>query len=135
MKRHKEVLIVFALGGLIYGMIEVLSRGFTHWTMILTGGAAFLTLYMINIIMIERNFIVKCFVGSLAITTIEFAVGFIVNHRFGMGVWDYSNQKLNILGQVCPLFSIYWFLLCIPGLMICYYIQRSLNNNKNALIN
>ena len=38
---------VFVLGGAAYGMIEILFRGYTHWTMVLTGGACILTLYIL----------------------------------------------------------------------------------------
>ena len=29
-------------------------------------------------------------------------------------VWDYSGRFGNLLGQVCPLYTGLWFLLCIP---------------------
>jgi uncharacterized membrane protein len=130
MKIIKEYSIVFAIGGVIYSLIEILSRGFTHWTMTITGGAAFLTLYMINIKMKAKKLITKCFIGSLAITAIEFIVGIIVNRQLNMGVWDYSNQRLNIMGQVCPLFSIIWFLLCIPGFILCFAIKKVFTSGK-----
>ena len=38
---------VFVLGGAAYGMIEIMFRGYTHWTMVLTGGACILTLYIL----------------------------------------------------------------------------------------
>ena len=40
-------LLVFLLGGTAYGMMEILFRGYTHWTMVLTGGACILTLYLL----------------------------------------------------------------------------------------
>jgi uncharacterized membrane protein len=130
MRKVKEYSIVFAIGGVIYSLIEIISRGFTHWTMTITGGAAFVTLYMINIRLKARSLITKCFIGSIAITLIEFIVGIIVNKRLNMGVWDYSNQKLNIMGQVCPLFTLIWFFLCIPGFLLCYIIKKSFKSGK-----
>ena len=38
-------LTVFLLGGCAYGLLEVLYRGHTHWTMLVTGGACVLTLF------------------------------------------------------------------------------------------
>ena len=35
-----EYLMVFLLGGAGYCLIEVLWRGFTHWSMALAGGGA-----------------------------------------------------------------------------------------------
>ena len=37
MDKIKEYFVVFASGGIIYSLIEVVFRGFTHWTMTLTG--------------------------------------------------------------------------------------------------
>ena len=50
--------------------------------------------------------------GALIITVYEFAVGCIVNLRYGWNVWDYSAIEVNLLGQVCPVFTGIWFALC-----------------------
>lgn len=34
-------LVLFGIGGLIYVMIEVIWRGYSHWTMFLLGGLCF----------------------------------------------------------------------------------------------
>lgn len=31
--------------------------------------------------------------------------------RVGLGVWDYSNQPGNVLGQICPAFGLLWFFI------------------------
>ena len=31
----------------------------------------------------------------------------------GWNVWNYSLLPGNILGQICPLFTLLWFLLCL----------------------
>jgi uncharacterized membrane protein len=53
-------------------------------------------------------------VCAAAITAVEFAVGAVVNLWWGMEVWDYSSLFGNLFGQICPLYSFLWFLLCIP---------------------
>ena len=40
-------ILVFVLGGSAYGLMEILFRGHTHWTMVITGGACILTLYLL----------------------------------------------------------------------------------------
>jgi uncharacterized membrane protein len=50
--------------------------------------------------------LLRCLVGCGIITSPEFIVGCIVNRGLHMNVWDYSAQKFNLLGQICPLFSI-----------------------------
>lgn len=41
MEKFKEYAAVCTVGSVGYSAIEVLWRGFTHWTMALTGGVGF----------------------------------------------------------------------------------------------
>ena len=106
-------ILVFILGGVAYAMIEVLFRGHTHWTMVLTGGACVLTMYMMSEWLLDIPLIASALTGALIITMYELVVGLIVNIRLGWSVWDYSDMPGNILGQICPTFSAIWFLLCL----------------------
>jgi uncharacterized membrane protein len=106
-------ILVFILGGVAYAMIEVLFRGHTHWTMVLTGGACVLTMYMMSGWLLDIPLIASALTGALIITMYELVVGLIVNIRLGWSVWDYSDMPGNILGQICPTFSAIWFLLCL----------------------
>lgn len=130
MDKFKEYFVVFSSGGLIYGLIEVVFRGFTHWTMTITGGLALLLVYITNIKMKTNSLILRCLAGSAIITAIEFVVGCIVNRGLHMGVWDYSDEKYNVLGQICPLFSAAWFLLCIPATLLSFFIRHRLGKNR-----
>lgn len=56
--------------------------------------------------------------GALIVTAYEFCVGMIVNVRLGWQVWDYSTLPGNIMGQICPVFTTAWFLLCLAFLGI-----------------
>ena len=124
MDKIKEYFVVFASGGIIYSLIEVVFRGFTHWTMTLTGGAALLIIYITNIKIKTKGLIVRCLAGCAIITSLEFIVGCIVNRGLHMKVWDYSGEKYNVLGQICPLFSVLWSLLCIPATLLSFYFRR-----------
>lgn len=124
MNKIKEYFVVFASGGIIYSLIEVVFRGFTHWTMTLTGGAALLIIYITNIKIKTKGLIVRCLAGCAIITSLEFIVGCIVNRGLHMKVWDYSGEKYNVLGQICPLFSVLWFLLCIPATLLSFFFRR-----------
>ena len=96
-----------------YGALELLFRGYTHWTMMLTGGACLLTLYYLERPFHETPILIKAAGGALIITLYEFSVGLIVNLWYGWNVWNYSLLPGNILGQICPLFTLLWFLLCL----------------------
>ncbi len=130
LKKYKEFFIVFSVGAVIYSLIEIIFRGFTHWTMTLTGGTAFLMIHISNFRMKTKSLFLKCLAGSAIITALEFFVGCIVNRRFHLNVWDYSGQKFNILGQICPVFSAAWFLLTLPALYLSKLIKTALIRKK-----
>jgi hypothetical protein len=55
--------------------------------------------------------IVQAMIGALIVLAVEFASGCILNLWLGLGIWDYSNQPGNVLGQICPAFGLLWFLI------------------------
>lgn len=124
MSKWKEYTFVYLIGSAGYSALELLWRGFTHWTMAITGGICFLCLYRLNFRCLREHWALKCLKGSMLITGIEFAVGWIVNLRLKWEVWDYSHAFGNILGQICPLYTILWFFLCIPVFHLADWIQK-----------
>ena len=118
MFRKLEYLCIALFGAAAYGIIEIIWRGYTHPSMILTGGVCILMIHVINhrLSQLKRPF--RWILCSLGITTVEFIVGVIVNIALKLNVWDYSGEPFNILGQVCPAFSFAWLLLAIPA---CYF--------------
>lgn len=122
----KRALMVFSAGALGYGLIEVLYRGYTHWTMLLTGGACFSALYGINRRMRKKPLWLRCLTGAAVITAAEYGVGMIVNRRLHMDVWDYSHLRGNIRGQICPQYMLAWFALCAPAFGLCRMLERRL---------
>lgn len=130
MKKVLEFVLVFSLGAVLYGMIEVAFRGRTHWTMLLLGGVCFEAIYILNILLEKRNILVKCVFGAVIISILEFLCGYIVNIRLHMKIWDYSGLKFNLLGQICPKYFFLWFLLCIPAYVLCDIISKNATNKS-----
>lgn len=122
-------MIIFLAGAIGYAFFEIAFRGYTHWTMMLTGGACVLTIYYINQELQGVSLIVRAFLGTLVIVTFEFFVGLVVNLWFGWAVWDYTDVPGNILGQICPLFSGAWFLL---SLGLCRILDMAQNRLARA---
>ncbi len=118
MKDLEKYIILFIIGGVGYGVIEVLFRGYTHWSMILTGGAAFVSLYLINSTLTGTSIFIKAFLGMIVITALEFTVGIIVNKIFSLQVWDYTNMPGNIMGQISLQFSACWYGLSLVSFII-----------------
>ncbi len=127
-----EFSFIFICGALGYGTIEILWRGHTHWTMLLLGGICLYCIYIISTRMGEAIWkkLVMC---AAAVTSLEFAVGCIVNLRLGWEVWDYSDMPFDLMGQICPAFSLMWLLLSLPCIYVCRFIHRFvfLPNFKN----
>ncbi len=104
---------VFALGGCAYGLMEILYRGHTHWTMLVTGGACVLTLFYLREWLLAQPLVLGALAGAVIITVYELSVGVLVNLKLGWQVWDYSAQPGNVLGQICPAFTAIWFVVCL----------------------
>ena len=124
-----QLLFSFLMGYFCYSLVEIVLRGYTHWTMCLTGGFAMAILYAINSRR-TMTLIRSCALGTLLITAIELTVGIFDNIIMHWNVWDYSNMPFNFLGQICIPFSAFWFVLCIPARLICKLINRRLCNKK-----
>ena len=43
-----ELLILFSIGAILYMSIEILWRGYTHWTMGILGGICFVIIGLLN---------------------------------------------------------------------------------------
>ncbi len=112
----------FGVGAVLYGLIEVVARGYTHWTMALTGGTVMVLLNLINQTR-ELHILIKCLLGAVVITSLEFCVGMVSNVVLGWNVWDYSDKPLNVWGQICPQFTLVWFFLSIPAFALCSFIE------------
>ena len=104
-------IIIFLVFGISYYLLEILWRGYSHWTMIIVGGLCGLLIGLINEITPKMNTILQMLLGSVIVTIIEFVTGYIINIKLDLNIWDYSNLKFNILGQVSLLFSVLWFFL------------------------
>ena len=124
MIRKTEYLCVFLTGGVIYSGLELLWRGYTHWSMTAAGGLCLLLLHRMNLRLPGNRLLLRCSMGCALITSVEFAVGLIVNRALGWNVWDYSGMPGNLLGQVCPLFSAAWFFLTLPACLLSGGFRR-----------
>ncbi len=122
-----KLTIPFLMGYFLYALIEILARGYTHWTMTLTGGAVFLMMSVAfrNAPPMPRQFLYLF--GAVIITSFELAVGVIVNLYLGWDVWDYSHLPLNFHGQICLLHSTFWYFTSIPAKALYDLLEPKLN--------
>ena len=107
------------LGGTVYVFIELMWRGYSHWSMFLLGGICFIALGLINeVIPWEMPLTAQMFIGCVIITVLEFITGCIVNLWLGWNVWDYSDLPYNLLGQISVVSSVGWYFLSAVGIVL-----------------
>lgn len=123
MKYFFKYFILLLVGGTAYYVIEVLARGFSHWTMFLVGGICFILIGLINEITPKIALLKQMGISAIIITLIEFISGCILNIWLGLNIWDYTDEPFNFLGQINLKHSLYWFLLSSVGIIIDDYIR------------
>lgn len=121
-----EIIFAFLTGSFLYSLIEIASRGYTHWSMTLTGGVCLAYIYYIST-ETEMKMISKCAAGAVFITASEFSVGCCVNLKYRWNVWDYSDIPMNLMGQICLPYSAVWFVLCYAGCRISSVLKEKLS--------
>ena len=108
-------IVRWMLGGVLYGGLEVLYRGYTHWTMMLLAALVCIPLDLANEHMPwELPLWLQAVLGGLTVTAAELAAGLVLNCWLGLAIWDYSGLWGNLWGQICPQFAALWCLLAGP---------------------
>ena len=115
---------LFVVGSLIGWVIELFFRRFVSqkkWMNpgFLTGpylpiyGFGVVVLYAVSNIPLGLesqvlDIIIRIAIIGVGMTLIEFIAGLIFIKGFGIKLWDYSDRKGNIMGIICPIFSLAW---------------------------
>ena len=115
---------LFVIGSLLGWVIELFFRRFVSqkkWMNpgFLTGpylpiyGFGVLTLYVVSnfpfgITNQVVDIILHILIIGVGMTVIEFLAGLIFIKGFKVKLWDYSDRKGNIMGIICPSFSLIW---------------------------
>ncbi|MBO5938006.1 MAG: hypothetical protein J6Q82_00710 [Clostridia bacterium] len=115
---------LLGVGGAAYYSLEVLCRGYSHWSMALCGGVCLSGIFHINRAMKSKPILLRATISGILITAVELVCGCLVNLTFRLGVWDYSHLPLNLLGQICIPFTLLWIALSIPVCGICSLCER-----------
>ena len=116
--------ILFLIGGFLYYTIEILWRGYAHWTMFILGGICFIFAGIQNEYTSWEEPLWKQVIKVDGFVLIaEFITGCILNLWLGLNIWDYSNLKFNILGQSSLLFAVLFLPLCLIAIVLDDYIR------------
>lgn len=118
MHRLSGDLLLLLMGGMGYFILELVWRGWSHPTMVAVGGFCFLGICKINgRLSWDTPLWLQALLCAALITATEFASGCVINLWLHLGVWDYSGNRGNLLGQVCPLYAALWYLLAFPTIL------------------
>lgn len=118
---------LFVVGSLLGWVIELFFRRFVSqrkWVNpgFLTGpylpiyGFGVIVLYGVSNIPLgigvqAVDIVVHILIIGVGMTLIEFIAGLIFIKGFKVKLWDYSNRKGNIMGIICPSFSLIWLIV------------------------
>ena len=115
----KRELVLFIIGGFIYYMIEVIGRGWSHWTMFVVGGLCFVIIGLINEWYTwNMSFLLQTGIGAFVITALEFVSGYFLNIKLQWYIWDYSDRPFNLAGQICLFNCLYWVILSAVAIVL-----------------
>lgn len=126
MEKAKVDLMMFSIGAVSYGLMEVVWRGHTHWSMLGAGGICFLTFGKIREKFKHKNIVVQAAIGGITITTVELAFGLVFNMLLKKKVWDYSKMPYNFCGQICIPYTLLWMLISLFALPIAGKVKNRL---------
>ena len=113
-KEYLKCALLFLIGGALYYCIEILWRGYSHWTMAVVGGICFVVIGGLNnYIPWKMPIWQQSIIGASFVTAMELIVGIPLNLFMNLHIWDYSSLPFNFLGQICLPFTILWALLSV----------------------
>ena len=116
-KTITKYIFLFWFGGSAYVTFEVFYRNRSHWSMFILAGVIFIIVGCFNEFL-NWTILTQTIIGTLFAVVSEFIFGCVLNLYYHLNIWDYSNLPGNILGQVCPQFTIIWFILVFACIII-----------------
>ena len=132
MKKFIGKLGLFLSCGFIYCMIEILFRGWSHWSMFVLAG--FLGVFCVdsinNVLSFDCDYIVQILISTILCTIGEGISGIILNVWLQLNVWNYSKMTFGtfFFGQCNVLFCFAWALIISVVIFYCdaynYYILK-----------
>ena len=132
MKKIIGKLGLFLSCGFIYCMIEILFRGWSHWSMFVLAG--FLGVFCVdsvnNVLSFDCDYIVQILISTILCIIGEGISGIILNVWLQLNVWDYSKMAFGtfFFGQCNVLFCFAWMLIISIIIFYCdaynYYILK-----------
>ena len=130
-KLFLKYLFLGFIGGFTYYNIELIYRGYSHISMFLLASFLFILIGLINeFLSWDTPLFIQSIIGAIIVTVFEFITGCIVNLWLGLNIWDYSNEPLNVMGQICLPFTLIWIVLSCIAIIIDDYLRYYIFNEE-----
>lgn len=122
-KKNWEYILLLCFAGYVYVILELLFRGRTDISMLFTASVCSICIITLNdVYSYDLDFIVQVIICAIYCTIVEYLVGYyLVNQDHH--IWDYTNQFMNLHGQICLLFSFVWAIISAITIPLFDYID------------
>ncbi|MBU2649718.1 MAG: hypothetical protein KKA81_02180 [Bacteroidetes bacterium] len=125
-----QFVLFFTLYSFAGWVIEVIYRsiaqkrfinaGFLFGTFVPVYGLAACSIIALSHVLKDESIYVQIFVYGTLPTVIEFFVGILSEVLFGLKLWDYSENKFNLMGRICLSFSTGWAILTLVMITVVH---------------
>ena len=130
-KLFLKYLFLGFIGGFTYYNIELIYRGYSHISMFLLASFLFILIGLMNeFLSWNTPLFIQSIIGAIIVTVFEFITGCIVNLWLGLNIWDYSNEPLNVMGQICLPFTLIWIVLSCIAIILDDYLRYYIFNEE-----
>lgn len=130
-KLFLKYLFLGFVGGFTYYNIEIIYRGYSHISMFILASFLFIIIGLINeFLSWDTPLFIQSIIGAIIVTVFEFITGCIVNLWLGLNIWDYSNEPLNVMGQICLPFTLIWIVLSCIAIILDDYLRYYIFNEE-----
>lgn len=129
-KVYREIGL-FVIGGAAYNLVEIVWRGYSHWSMFFLGGVCFQLIGKIGNRLWRRGIVTVGVVCSAVVTVLELVSGYLLNRCWKLNVWDYSDRLGNVDGQICLLYSVLWGVISVMAVPLYRGCRRWLTKDSS----
>ena len=113
-----SAVVLFAVYSFLGWVLEVVYRS-ARWRRFVNAGLLFgpvVPIYAVGaccVVLLDHFLLfipipVRIVIFGLAVTLVEYAAGYLAEKLFQLKLWDYSENRFNLHGRICPRFSVAW---------------------------
>lgn len=126
-KKILDKIVLFCIMGLSYYGIELLYRGYSHWSMFILGGVCGILVGLLNEYKFGWDTILEAQIGvGLGIVlTLEYLTGLFLHRVLDIypPVWDYSDLPMNLDGQISLAFAPIFIIPIVLAILVDDYYR------------